>query len=605
MRRSSMDQATPGRRGPASARAAVVVCLVLGLAPAAARARVGAAPQLSDAERADLTHVVRQMRDLTPFGLDLADDRSHRFFLKQLALGGQSAERSPQLYRTIETQRRNHQAGGFQQEVEVAAPEDGDDEGLTELSSLNYITSLGYDGSTTFSTSAVSSVEGGTISTTMTLALYDAATNQLIGNPVLGGGNDGAFIYDIGATGTIGATQATGAASATAATQIYSLYTYYWVDNGGALHGPYSMKLASSGQLPTMNNVAPTGPTPSLASPIILCINRTPSSANHCTYAACQSSGGTCVPVNEILFPVTGSVTYPNPIDFQNNAPVNPQVTMLVVNTTKGGGCRAWGPNTADFFAAPTTTFGNNNTVLNYNFPQADFGPPTTACITNGTLLNYTFVVQLQSQGMPVVASVTSTPPTTPGSNAVQIPQMQAVTGCLAAGTRIELADGTEKPIEQFTTEGETVRTGNSTILTVLGNTEGREPIPMVYLEDDREHTLLLTRDHTVVTVSQGVRLAHQLAAGDRVVTAAGHARLVKVEERRYDGTVHNLLLGVPGEHTTKDNTTMFANGFLVGDGTMQAVYGEEHSRHRESVLSRLPKEWHQDYLNSLAERRP
>jgi hypothetical protein len=575
--------------------AAAVLWLVLGLSPAAACAQAGPAPQLSDAERADIAYVVRQMRDLTEFGLDLGDERTHRFFLKQLALGGQSPERSPQLYKTIEAQRRNHQAGGFQQQPQAAAAtdDDDDDEGLTELSSLNYITSLGFDGNTNYSTSAVSSVEGGTLSTTMTLGLYDAATNQLIGPAASGGGNHGAYVYDVGAAGTSGASQ------------VYSLYTYYWVDNNGGLHGPYSMKLGASDQLPTMNNVAPTGPTASLTNPIILCINRMPTTSNHCTYAACQSSGGTCVPVNEILFPVTGSVTYPNPIDFQNNAPVNPQVTMLVVNVTKGGGCRVWGPNTADFFAAPTTTFSNNNTVLSYNFPQADFGPPTTACITNGNLLNYTFVVQLQSQDLPVVASVTSTPPTTPGSNAVQIPQMQAITGCLAAGTRIELADGTLKPIERFTTEGEKVRTGNSTILTVLGNTEGREPVPMVYLEDDREHTLLLTRDHPVVTVADGVRLAHQLAAGDRVVTAQGHARLLKVEERRYDGTVHNLLLGVPGEHTTKDNTTMFANGFLVGDGSMQAVYGEELSRRRESVLFRLPKEWHQDYLNSLAEGRP
>jgi hypothetical protein len=44
----------------------------------------------------------------------------------------------------------------------------------------------------------------------------------------------------------------------------------------------------------------------------------------------------------------------------------------------------------------------------------------------------------------------------------------------------------------------------------------------------------------------------------------------------------------------------IYANGILVGDLDMQAEFEFKNKEERKDVLSRLPEEWHQDYLNSL-----
>lgn len=557
--------------------------LLLSLALGSCQTPVDTGP-LSPGERRDIDHVVGQMRDLAPFALDLSDDLHHRFFLKQLELAGHSPQRSPQLYRTIAEQRENHLQGNFTQVAYEAS--DGDsDEGLTPQSALNYIAGIGFDGYRTFDTTAVSSIQGGTVSTTMTLGLYDAATSQLIGTPATGGGNDGALSYGIDADGY------------TATDQVYSLYTYYWIDMGGNYNGPYTLTVNAEDDLPVMNNVDPTGPTSSLDDPILLCVNRVPSTGNNCTY-------GESTRVDEILFPVTGSIDYPAPVDVDGEGvPVNASVTMNIVNISEGGGCSAWGPNTADFFAAANTTLTNDNQTLSYNFDPADFGSPD-GCFNNGDYANYSFVVLVYANDTPQVASVTSSPPDQPDVNAVQIPQMEIISGCLAAGSLIELADGTLQTIESFEAEGELVRTGSGGVLTVAGNTVGREPIPMVDVTDDRGHRLLLTQDHPVITVRRGVRLARELAVGDQIVTVEGDATLASVERVAYEGEVYNLLLGAAGEHRTKGSTTMYANGILVGDARMQKVFGDEFRQRKENVLDWLPEEWHEDYLNSLEDRR-
>ncbi len=548
-------------------------------------------PVLSDQERADLAYVVGQMTDLETFWLDLSDERQYRVFRKQLELAGESPERSPQLFRSLEEQRRRHLAGGF----EPPAADDDDpplDRGfLVPRDALSSITVLNSDGGRNYYSTAFSAVEDGSLSLTMTLGLYNAGNHQLIGNPINGGGTDGSPYYEV---------QAAGYSQNEA---VYGLLTGFYVDNGGVYHGPYAMQLNADDALPVVTNLDPSSPSDDPEVPIVLCVTRCPNNSNHCQYP----QEATCPPpAGEILLNVQGSVDYPDPIDVDGEGnPLSPQLTLLLVDTRTGSGCQTFfGPDATTFFNNESTVLSNDNKTLSWNLDPGDFAG-STDCLRMGDLLNYTFVLQLYSNDQPTVISVTSSPPQEPGTSAIRISQMSVFNGCLPPGTLIEMADGSMKKIEDFEAEGERVRTGSGAVMTVLGNITGSEDKPLIHVADSLGHRLALTETHPVITEEDGVQLARELAVGDRVLTEGGPAVLTMVEPRTYSGPVYNLELGVPGEERSKDNTTMFANGILVGDSRMQDAYARERRERPVDRLSVLPPEWHQDYLNELAERHP
>jgi hypothetical protein len=90
------------------------------------------------------------------------------------------------------------------------------------------------------------------------------------------------------------------------------------------------------------------------------------------------------------------------------------------------------------------------------------------------------------------------------------------------------------------------------------------------------------------------------LNVGDVVMTKDGPSELVQVERQSYDGKVYNLKVGSPTESLDigPDQTTFYANGFLVGDGQIQTKYEmAEFSKKEGNILERLPKKLHRDYL--------
>ena len=103
----------------------------------------------------------------------------------------------------------------------------------------------------------------------------------------------------------------------------------------------------------------------------------------------------------------------------------------------------------------------------------------------------------------------------------------------------------------------------------------GTERSPMVRIEDERGRSLLLTENHPIDVVGRGMVLAKHLKAGDKVTTKDGPSALVSVDRKEYTGTVYNLKVGSRSEMQTlaKDQTTMYANGFLVGDAQVQGDY--------------------------------
>ena len=172
---------------------------------------------------------------------------------------------------------------------------------------------------------------------------------------------------------------------------------------------------------------------------------------------------------------------------------------------------------------------------------------------------------------------------------------------CMAAGTGIERADGTSATVEEIRVGDKVVANDKGLVLTVTDVQRGGEDKPLVHLRDDQGHDVRLTTEHPVVLASGKVMKAEAVKAKDRVRTRQGVASIVSVTRVPYDGQVYNLTLGTPEElaKVSKQERTLFAGGFQVGDSSMQFDLTAPRLASGD-VLTRLPKAWHRDFKNRL-----
>jgi len=176
---------------------------------------------------------------------------------------------------------------------------------------------------------------------------------------------------------------------------------------------------------------------------------------------------------------------------------------------------------------------------------------------------------------------------------------------CIAEGTRVLKADGSEAPIESIQVGDKVMANAGGLALTVTTVSRGRESKKMVRLLDEAGHQVLLTSKHPLVTAKGEVLAAEQVKAGMQVLSKSGKTTLTSVEQVDYQGQVYNLALGTKDElaKLSDKDRTLFANGFAVGDSQMQSDLEVKLSAKpaKGDILARLPKALHQDYKNDLA----
>jgi hypothetical protein len=180
--------------------------------------------------------------------------------------------------------------------------------------------------------------------------------------------------------------------------------------------------------------------------------------------------------------------------------------------------------------------------------------------------------------------------------------KMQIVWSCLAKGSKIQLADGTTAKVEDIK-RGTLVKSdaASGLALPVSDISIGIEQIPMIRVADSAGRDLLLTSSHPVMTPDKGIVWAEELSVGSKVLTSTGVSTLVKVSREMYSDAVYNLKLDRSKLQDNAKGSTMYANGFLVGDLAMQKAYEFKNTKDlRADVLSRLPAAWQVDYRNSL-----
>jgi len=122
----------------------------------------------------------------------------------------------------------------------------------------------------------------------------------------------------------------------------------------------------------------------------------------------------------------------------------------------------------------------------------------------------------------------------------------------------------------------------------------------MVRIRDEAGHTLLMTEMHPIATPDRGMVQARALRTGDLVMTTQGPSRLVEVSREPYSGKVYNLKVGSQSQLAGlgQDQTVVYANGFIVGDGQIQSKYESLAQRHGDKPAEPAAQ-WRRDYALS------
>ncbi|HEX8903739.1 MAG TPA: hypothetical protein VF771_02715, partial [Longimicrobiaceae bacterium] len=187
--------------------------------------------------------------------------------------------------------------------------------------------------------------------------------------------------------------------------------------------------------------------------------------------------------------------------------------------------------------------------------------------------------------------------------NCFKILDLQYWWHCVAGGTRVRMADGSEAPIETLDDHSVVVSgAGNDTAAVIATSraphhdNDGRDPA--IRLRTAGGHELVLSARHAVATPG-GVVAARDLKAGDPVLTADGPQPLDAAEPERYDGIVYNLRVEPSGG---REYGSYIANGIVVGDHLAQAAQFHARRHNPDFVLATLPQSHHQDWLSALAD---
>ncbi|MGA9771725.1 MAG: Hint domain-containing protein [Blastocatellia bacterium] len=523
---------------------------------------------LTEQERQDIKYVASLFRPGVPLVLNFADSAQYRFYKSQVERAGLNPKQNPQFFNALETARQAHiKSPPSPTPTVLSASADSN----TPVP-LNTIVDLGSKNQQATST-AFSTYPGGTDVTILTITVYDVNGNIVAPSQTTQQYGQGENVT------------ATTAAPLQQPETLNGIATFYTLKDGNPTYAAYNVVDSTLGV--AITNIAPrqvvTHPAPLIK---VCTAGRT---APDCDYTV----GGT----TQVSFPIQGNAVYSGTI-----TPPTPQnsASSISVSPPPGGACLPVFLS-GDFFTQPGTTINYTTNTLTWNMNPAQFG---SACWPNGANVTYNFYVQLMVNNVPVpifVTNAASPPPT----NTVIIPPMQIWYGCLAADTKIDMAGGVEKTIQTVTNGEKVVSNQKGTLLTVDNITRGKEEIPMIRIKDNKMHSLLLTETHPVPT-SKGVLLAKQLTPGAVVFTKTGSARIVEVSKESFSGNIWNLDVGMPGDHVklNQQNTTFYANGILVGDTKMQVTFTLRYETDQRTVLAKIPKEWHRDYLNYIAAKK-
>jgi hypothetical protein len=144
------------------------------------------------------------------------------------------------------------------------------------------------------------------------------------------------------------------------------------------------------------------------------------------------------------------------------------------------------------------------------------------------------------------------------------IPYLKLLWGCIGKNTKIKLANGTEKNIEELKI-AEKVLSNKGEALSIKNILTGTEKT-MIYIETVNGKSVMLTENHTIYT-QRGIILAAKVNAADSIEIMNGFERVKYCFPIDYNDTVYSIDL--------EGNHGIFCNGLVLGDlGSQNSLDG-------------------------------
>ncbi|MCJ8272960.1 MAG: Hint domain-containing protein [Psychrosphaera sp.] len=411
----------------------------------------------------------------------------------------------------------------------------------------------------------------------------------------------------------------------------FTEYPWDW-DYMNAQYGA-NMKSVTVGAQTTIQTIADGGrPVYTATAPIDLntdgvikiCLNR-----NHadCDYAADQYQDPNSI--TDVNIPFKGQITVPHKIDqiyASNTQPngINEATNIYLQEGVYGGATKQTfvglngNKSFSDYLTFEVDTT-NKQTIISWDIPREEgrfgnamlfsniaeadwrlnFAVKGTAYFnTRGRASN--FQLQVNSNNIDGMTNFYTQ----------SLEKIKLGYSCLARGTMITMADGTQKAIEDIL-NGDMVMgaLAQSSLavqpMKVVDTSIGVEALKMFRIYTANGEEILMTETHPVSTANKGIVWGKELKKGDRILTADGSVVITKIKKEKYKDNVYNLKLApvegstiAPGQYLG-----MFANGLLVGDLDTQDEHNYKDQYIRETPaekLQRMPEKWKADYISSL-----
>ncbi|MBA0165252.1 hypothetical protein H0255_19135 [Pectobacterium versatile] len=525
--------------------------------------------------KSDLAQLVQESKPGVPYALDLSKAHHYRYVQNQLAKAGHTPASSPQLFQTLETLQTQHASSPPDQQAYSLLSETG-----MSPESINAIIELGRESTQNYNYTAtlISSVPEGTIATALTLQLFDNTTKTAIGTHTTttqyGAGQDAAL-------GAAGSWQSV----PTTTDEVLATGTVFIQPKTGSPVFLNVQNTALAIEVPQSPPVvsAPVQKPGRQVPYILTCLQRSPGNTADCDYG--PYGGGSVV-----QFPMQGSVTYASAVPTTLNLS-NASVNFIIWDDASGGGCTL-GETSADMLSYFTT---NGNTV-SWNFANANFGQ---ACFNALTRVDMSFMIAVQTatSGFDKVSAYVTTQGGSTPFDTTEIDYLEFAWGCLTPGTKVRMADGSLKRVEDIEVGDMVLSNQNKKPKKVTSTIPGYEEGVIYVVTDAKGNRVEMTAEHPVLSGKNSVLLARQLKVGTEIYNAEGQTKIVSIKNKNYSGKVWNLVL--EGEDKNDHTSTGFyAENILVGDNSMQEYWGKYYRKDHDDILQRLPKEWHADYKN-------
>ncbi|MCC4590255.1 hypothetical protein LL974_03790 [Xanthomonas campestris pv. cannae] len=316
---------------------------------------------------------------------------------------------------------------------------------------------------------------------------------------------------------------------------------------------------------PALNSAAPSN------TEVQVCVNR--ATAAGAPAPACNFVLATVDAVPALQMPVIGSALFDGDIDVDGTGkPSKASATLVMLAADGVSPCRFAELGEA-FFRDPGTKVDGKKLSWSFDPLRLDNG-----CAIAAGAYSFSLVIAVSVQGKRAWATVSSAVQGDTVSTRT-IPPVQVVAGCIAKGSKVTLATGTTRAVEQLKV-GDRLKSqgGDLAVAAIASGTRDAS----VTLTLASGQSVQVSTSHAIPT-QRGIVQAQDLRLGDVLTTGSGPSGVTRIVAQVLFTPiqVYDLVL-TPAKVAQTQGSTYFAGGIMVGDGAMKAALAKAKSQATE-----------------------